>query len=430
MQTIAFDLLRLFLGPMSAAPRGIDRVDLGYALHLFRNRSINCLGVLPTPFGPRVYDRDFVLQFEPFFDRMWGESVDPSADPVFADLNRALTTDWRPPDPSFEWKPVAGRLPIVWRYNQMLWSTPWSFGRGLSALPQECTYLNIGQIGLGQPRQLAWLRRRPDIRPVFMLHDVIPLTHPEVVSAGNIAIHERILATAMDYARGLLVPSEAAKASIVKTLQDRRARPFAVEAVPLPINEIFTSKTSPELGLAARPYFLICGSIEIRKNHMLLLRVWQRLQQRLGDRTPMLVIAGAPGFGGQGLLDFIAAHPAIRPHVVFALNMSTAGIRDAMAAARAVLMPSFAEGFGLPPVEALSTGTPAVLSDIDAHRESSEGYGIFLDPNDVDGWTDAVLRLIEDDAALAALRAKIADFRPTTWDSHIAQVLAILKDMG
>ena len=66
-----------------------------------------------------------------------------------------------------------------------------------------------------------------------------------------------------------------------------------------------------------------------------------------------------------------------------------------MANARAVLMPSLAEGFGLPVIEALAVGTPVLASDLMVHREVGQDFVIYLDPADDVAWFDAILKFVE-----------------------------------
>lgn len=81
---IVYDMLRLFLGAGSATPRGIDRVDLGYARHLFEHWRGDCQGLLPTPWGLRLYERTRVLRSLDRLESLWRERRAADDDPVLA----------------------------------------------------------------------------------------------------------------------------------------------------------------------------------------------------------------------------------------------------------------------------------------------------------------------------------------------------------
>ncbi len=101
-----------------------------------------------------------------------------------------------------------------------------------------------------------------------------------------------------------------------------------------------------------------------------------------------------------------------------------------MAHARALLMPSLAEGFGLPIIEALALGTPVLASDLPAHREAGGPFPTYLDPQDSGGWAEAITALATDDAAQEAARRRLSDYRPFTQADYFRRVRAFLSDLA
>jgi len=95
--------------------------------------------------------------------------------------------------------------------------------------------------------------------------------------------------------------------------------------------------------------------------------------------------------------------PEIRDHVIEAPGLSTRSLKRLIDNARAVLMPSFAEGYGLPVAEALTGGIPVLASDLPSFRAMGEGV-IRLDPLDGLGWLAAIRRLSEAPAHWAQSR--------------------------
>jgi len=104
----------------------------------------------------------------------------------------------------------------------------------------------------------------------------------------------------------------------------------------------------------------------------LLLNVWRRLVQRLGPSAPRLVVVGSPAHEGQQIAEQFLQASELRDHVVLVSGLGCSALRRLMTDAKAVLMPSLAEGFGLPVIEALAIGTPVLASDLLAHREVGE----------------------------------------------------------
>jgi glycosyltransferase involved in cell wall biosynthesis len=82
-------------------------------------------------------------------------------------------------------------------------------------------------------------------------------------------------------------------------------------------------------------------------------------------------------------------------------------------------MPSFAEGFGSPIIEALALGTPVIASDLPAHREAGGPYATYLSPIDGVGWLAAIRSHVQQ---RSALRAKLANYQVRTWDQYLRRL--------
>ena len=262
-----------------------------------------------------------------------------------------------------------------------------SFGASVvRAVPKNAIYVNVGQVGLAIPRIVSWLRQRPDVKSVFMLHDVIPLERPELVSSKDQRRHRRIVDRAARYASGLIASTAAAREAVLHALCLRGRSTIPVETVPLPVAPVFLASEGPDQELREHDYFVVCGTIEPRKNHHLLLNVWRELVRQRGQHAPKLVIVGSPGWGAGSVLDAVERCRALRDRVIFARGLSSPALRRLIAHAKALLMPSFAEGFGLPIIEALAVGTPVIASDLPAHREIAGDLAVYRDPTDGPGW--------------------------------------------
>ena len=418
MPPIALDLTRLALAPVRRAPRGIDRVELAYAHHFLEAWPGECVPVLPMPWGVRCYTRSQAIKFIAAIEELWRETADPSQDPVYARTKSLLSpsqigaTDAAPSLKPTTLEQAAGFLRLLSRTGILI-------GRAaVRAIPHGAIYLNVGQLEVYRPF-LTWLHRRPDVRAIFMIHDLIPLQLPQHHLPIGIRLHERIVKNTAEFAKAIIVPSEAVADTVRSALSQSGRDDAPIHVEHLAVGPEFLRPTSKDTNLTGLNYFVICGAIDSYKNHLLLLKVWKRLLNRHGQTTPKLLIAGSPGVTAEAVLAFIKNCPELQPHVVLASGLSTCALRQLMIGAKALLMPSLAEGFGLPIIEALAQGTPVIASDIPAHREAGKGGQVtFLDANSEDEW----LREVEQ---MGGSRLS-GPYAPKTWDDYFRGLASFL----
>jgi glycosyltransferase involved in cell wall biosynthesis len=177
------------------------------------------------------------------------------------------------------------------------------------------------------------------------------------------------------------------------------------------------------------PYFVCVGTIEARKNHLLLLNLWRRLVAELGEATPRLVLAGQRGWETESAIDMLERCPALRGVVFEYPNLPDAEVKRLVKGAQALLLPSFAEGFGFPLVEALALGVPVLCSDIAALRENGGAVAEFLDPLDGAGWRAAIIDYsLPASPRRQAQLSRLSRWRPPRWEDHFAIVDALISE--
>lgn len=416
---IIYDAARLFLSAASATPRGIDRVEIDYARYLTASWPGEVFALLPTPWGMRLFDRARFARAIAYLEQCWSERGDSADDAVFHAITRRLAGQDVAPLSATR----AARPGGIARMFGMIAATGFSVGRSLRHVGRGAIYLNIGQLGWTAWLTTPWLARRPDMACVFMLHDVIQLEHPAFVSRLGVRWARLMVATVRKRATGLIATTDAARRSVIAAVG--RA-PAHCLTVPLPIAAVFAAPEPQDPALAAHTYFICCGSIEPRKNHLLLLRVWQTLIARHGSAAPRLVIVGPVSPMGMAIRDALQASPALRSHIIIASGLGSPALRKLIANARAALTPSLAEGFGLPAIEALALQTPVVLADIGPLREAAAGFGIYHAPDDAAGWTATIERLSFDDEFIASQRRHCAGFVPMTGAGYFSKVTEFL----
>ncbi len=296
--------------------------------------------------------------------------------------------------------------------------------KGVSRLlPAGGAYLNLGHTN-ATADILAALGRVPRLIRAVMIHDTIPLDFPQYVRAGTTERFLPFFASAMTQADAILCNSRAAEADIAAA----RNRLALSDRAPLITAHLGTDLVPADpCGPPApidphRPRFLALGTIEPRKNHLLLLDAWQILMKSLpAVQMPQLVIIGRRGWASAALLqrlDLMAG-----PHIVEMNDLNDAQAAAAMDGAHGLLMPSHAEGFGMPMTEAAGRGVPVLSSPLAVAREILGDRVTVLPADDPQAWAGAVRRL-SGGPAIRSARTEVP-----SWDTHFRIMTGALKGL-
>lgn len=279
-------------------------------------------------------------------------------------------------------------------------------------------YLNVGHTDFDLAAHREWVRVA-QVRPFYFLHDLIPIRHPEFSRPHAVRRHSGRVRSALEIAAGIVLGSETARHEL-EAFASAQALPLPPLAVAHLAGEELRV-TTPAVPTVA-PCFVCVGTIEPRKNHRLLFAVWQRLFARLGVRTPRLVIVGQVGPMTGELLAPLQGSSGWQHHVEHRRSCSDSELAGLLQHAQALLVPSLAEGFGLPFVEALQAGTPVIATNLAVFHEIGQGAAQLLDPHDEDAWVQAIVA-----ATMAPRRGAGPDdtsdtgqtlFVPPSWPHH------------
>jgi glycosyltransferase involved in cell wall biosynthesis len=392
---VVLDLSRLLSRVLHPTPTGVDRVEMAYARGLLAAipDRLCFAGVHPTGLYGRL-PRRAVVEFLDTTEHRWqaaGSGIARSLRPAAA---RAL----------FQLRPA----PVPRRRAPRL-------------------YLQASPNNLTKPDLIRAILRRENARFVCLVHDLIPIQYPEYARPGGAALHLRRMHTVVDLADGIVANSHATLAALQPYL-DRAGRTPERRVAHLGTDDLVRPAPRP---VPERPYFVCVGTIEPRKNHLLLLHLWRAMAEARGaEAIPRLVIVGRRGWENEQVVDMLERCPALVGCVDEYGGLPDAEVQALIAGARALLLPSFAEGYGMPVTEALALGVPVLCSDLPALREAGGAVPTFLDPLDGPGWRAAIDDLARADSAIAAgQRARLVDWRPTLWAQHIAILLELLHSL-
>lgn len=418
MQVVLFDLDQLIHRLKSYTPTGIDRVTIRYLHHFVSNP-----GRFRT-FGVHAYartcylidERLFTALYELLFSAWITVSVTPAE---FKERSLALQQAFRefaPEDPHQEW-------PFDKKLRELRRRLP----------DDEFIYVNTAQNGFAQIPDLVFMRNLLKARIVTFVHDTIPIDFREYIERDDADRKAGIILNIGTHSDLIIVNSASTRNDLIRHL--------SAAGVPIPpIEVIFIGVEDKFLELAASassaptghsdPYFVMVGTVEPRKNHLLLLNVWRQLASSGATDLPKLVIIGSRGWNNQNVFDMLDKCVPLMPHVIERSNLSDEEIISILKGALAILYPPFYEGWGMPLAEALTAGVPAVASDIPVFHECSQDKALFLDPLDGPGWKSAILELARpDNALLKQLKALAGEYRPNLWGKHFSQLDRVMARM-
>ena len=383
---------RLGRGPMT----GIDRVECAYLTHL-ASRETPLFGLVRSGAGWLLLDQPGCARFAQIAS---GKVALPPADLLSRLLHRR--------------DPVRARAETAARQLAIARAARPFLSRLLRRVPRGTSYLNVGHANLGE-KALASLSRA-GLSVTVLIHDTIPLDHPQFARPGTVEPFRARLAAVSAHASRIIHLTEATRRLTEAQLALLgRVPPGLVASIGVDLAAPDPALLPHGLDLSV-PYFVTLGTIEPRKNHAFLLDVWARLP----TPAPRLYIVGNRGWADAALLARLDALPVDGPVRVLH-GLPDGAVAALVAQARALLAPSLAEGFGLPPVEAASLGTPVIATDLAVTRELLGNKAVYLPATDLYPWIETIVR----QAALPQIDGKKTVWQAPTWDAHFKTVLSL-----
>jgi glycosyltransferase involved in cell wall biosynthesis len=293
---------------------------------------------------------------------------------------------------------------------------------------------------------VAELRRRPvdllhvqytapPVAPcpvVATIHDISFEHLPETFKRRSRAqMRLTIRRTARDSAH-IIAPSEFTRRDIIETY---RIAPEKITTIPLAAASHFRPVTNEdELTQVQRrygiesSYILAVGSIQPRKNLARLIEAYALLHQTTrAVRLPKLVVVGKRAWLYAETLRAVEKSK-VREQIIFTGYAPESDLPALYSGARCFVYPSYFEGFGLPPLEAMQCGAPVIVGNRTSLPEVVGDAGLQIDPFDVDALASALERLIEDESLRANLRERgLERARQFSWRETARRTLAVYE---
>nr|WP_321524322.1 glycosyltransferase family 1 protein [uncultured Cohaesibacter sp.] len=391
---VIYDLTRLVLRRHDRFATGIDRIDLAFAEGLATSFGDRLIFAVMVGKGGLLLTCDEVQPLLRELSMRWGGVRDDRS------ASSSLLLD-NVEDPF-------ARLILLEKTRQKL-----GLGLGLGAENRfmrqlkarleghSATYIAANHHGFARLSGfLARLQAEIDLRVHGYIHDLIPIRYPEYIRPGHIGRQEAYLDAFRQAGGQLFANSETTARDIARYCAELgwQCGPVEVLLPALAMPDLHVKEPCAkvrEIVAAGKPYFVTVGTIEPRKNHLLLLHMWRRWVREGKTDLPHLHVVGQRGWQNESAFQLLDRCAAIRPHVTEHDDLDDVDLFHLVSHARALLFPSFAEGLGLPMLEADRLGVPIIASDLAVFRELAFEKATLLDPLDVPSWQDACLRAIK-----------------------------------
>ncbi|AQS85993.1 MAG: glycosyltransferase family 1 protein [Acetobacter aceti] len=257
----------------------------------------------------------------------------------------------------------------------------------------------------------------------LLVHDIIPLLYPEWCPAGLPRVFRRWLTSTLPVTDQVFSVSTATRHDLEKQFPGVAAQPVRMGAMSPP-----DRKADDAASVMDHPYVLSVGTLEVRKNHVFLFRLWRRLlSEHRPEDIPHLVLVGSPGWLAEDLMGQLRNSNFLEGHITLILRPSDAQLDTLYRHALFTIVPSFYEGWGLPVSESLTRGKACLSSDRGALVEAGQGLAVHFDPDNLNDVLEKITRLIFGAETLGELTKRVErDFRETPWSFAAQDMLQML----
>jgi glycosyltransferase involved in cell wall biosynthesis len=246
------------------------------------------------------------------------------------------------------------------------------------------------------------------VRKIVTVHDLAFLQHPETAVPSLAAYLNKVVPESVALADVVAANSYATRQALI---EHYKTPPEKITVIPCGIPSYFKRITDPVILEATRhkfelthPFILSVGTLEPRKNHLGLIKAFHEVQQGNLSQT-QLVIAGGKGWLYEETLHVIE-ELKLEDKVRFLGRVSDLELITLYSMADVFAFPSFFEGFGIPPLEAMACGAPVITSNTSSLPEVTGDAAIQVDPHDIPALAEAISRLLGDEQLRDDLRQK------------------------
>jgi len=281
------------------------------------------------------------------------------------------------------------RVAISGRNVPSYGNTIWLFTKGVWLMKKDDIDIFWGT------RQMLPPYLPKGIKKILTIYDLVWHYFPETMDRYNLLVQKALFGRSVRSADHIIVISKATKDSLIgvmKVPEDKITIAYPASDGFIPLDKESSSEYISKKYGASRNYILTVSTVEPRKNLITLLRAFSEVR----DLGYQLLIAGASGWKTSNIFKEYESLDFTEKEVKFLGFVSNEDMNKLYSGAEVFVFPSIYEGFGIPPLEAMASGTPVIASNSSSIPEVVGSAGVLLDPLNVDEWAVAIKNLLGD----------------------------------
>ncbi|MBX4270355.1 glycosyltransferase family 4 protein [Clostridium estertheticum] len=269
-------------------------------------------------------------------------------------------------------------------------------------------------------------------KKVVTIHDLIPYVMPETVGRGYLLKFLKEMPMIVGNSDGIITVSEFSKRDILKYFPIDESKifvtPLAADSKYTPLDKLHCKNFLEKAYNLNNPFLLYIGGFSERKNVASAITAFSKVYKDLSENYD-LVIVGDYRDSGQKLMK-LTNELNMLSHVIFSGFVPEEHLPLFYNSCDALIYPSFYEGFGLPPLEAMNCGTPVIASNLTSIPEVVGDTGILINPYDIEGIALAIGNLLSNENLRSELSAKaLLRAKQFSWQNTAGRTLKVYESV-
>jgi glycosyltransferase involved in cell wall biosynthesis len=275
-----------------------------------------------------------------------------------------------------------------------------------------------------------WIKQNPDLKYFITVYDLIPIKHPEYFTQYILDLFNNIIES-LDFNTYIFCISQSTKNDLIEHCKNK-IDPNKVFVTPLAASDLFYRVTDSTLidqvlkkySIPQKKYVLSLCTLEPRKNIISVIKAYASIVQKFQIEDLNLVLVGTKGWNFDKIFEEIDNLQNLRNRIIVTGFVDDSDLSAIYSNALVFVYPSFYEGFGLPPLEAMKCGIPVITSNNSSLPEVVGDAGFMIDANDLESLQHEILKIYNNDNYRSTLVSKsIIQSKYFSWENTAELVI-------